>query len=61
MENWYVIAIPTIDLPPASVLDPGYGFALVLLVDYEVLDGKTLSVPNETGLVDLIRTGFVRM
>jgi hypothetical protein len=33
MENWYVIAIPKIDLPATSVLDPGYGFALVLLVD----------------------------
>jgi hypothetical protein len=33
MENWYVIAIPKIDLPAAFVLDPGYGFSLDLSVD----------------------------
>jgi hypothetical protein len=33
MENWYVIAIPKIDLLAALVLDPGYGFTLELSVD----------------------------
>jgi hypothetical protein len=41
MENWYVIAIPKIDSPAALVLDPGYGFALDLLVD-TTLEGTSL-------------------
>jgi hypothetical protein len=36
MENWYVIAIPKIDLRATLVLDPGYGFTLELSVDTEV-------------------------
>jgi hypothetical protein len=45
MENWYVIAIPKIDFPAALVLDPGYGFALDLLVDTG-LCCETLSRPQ---------------
>jgi hypothetical protein len=36
MENWYVIAIPKIDLPALFVLDPGYGFTLKPSVDTEL-------------------------
>jgi hypothetical protein len=44
MENWYVIAIPSIDLPATLVLDPEYGFPLELSVDTSV-------PPTNPGLV----------
>ena len=33
LENWYVIAIPKIDLPATFVLDPGIGFSFELSMD----------------------------
>jgi hypothetical protein len=46
MENWYVIAIPTIALPATMVLDPGYGFPLELSVE---ASPETLSNPPTQG------------